>query len=254
MNTAMYWLLDVEAYDFDLKMIKGVDLTGMALIASRQLWSVIRGETVLSILIGPGVFKGVAEKGPTRIEVLEHISALLFNPSDLRYEEPLPLVDIVNPEVIDPMAVAKTEEIHSMISKLMIERGNVLVADPLLKMKFDGSIPQVAHYDERIQTIQISHVSGLQRARFILGGTHGPVYQPFAEYYQKRRYQNPQYTKIMAVSHSCFSPYQNNEITREWIIVEKFGMSDATGLAAITEEYETVLSIIHKNEDFFIYE
>ncbi len=253
-NTAMFWLLDVEAYDFDAGALKGADITGMLIIVSRQLWSIIRGNTVVSALIGPGVFKGMAKRGNIKVEIREYLSALVFNPSDLRLEEPVPLIDIVNPEVIDPLASSKTEEIYSLISKIIIEKGNILAADPLMKFRFEGNVPQMAHYDEQIKKIKISYVSGLQKAKFILGGTHGPIYRPFADYYRTGRFMNPIYTKLMMVNDSKFTKFRTNESTSDWMIVEKYGMTDATGVAAFKEEYEETLAIIHKNEDFFIYD
>ena len=50
----LYWLLDVELYDFDIGVLKKADVTGKALMISSQLWSIIRGNSVHSMLIGPG--------------------------------------------------------------------------------------------------------------------------------------------------------------------------------------------------------
>jgi hypothetical protein len=92
-QSALYWLLEVEAYDFDIGILHNADIEGKVLIISSQLWSLIRGTSVISALIGPGIFKGQASTENVKIDVLEHISALLFDPAQLRYDEPLPLVD-----------------------------------------------------------------------------------------------------------------------------------------------------------------
>ena len=70
----LYWLIEIETYDFSVGAFKGADLNGKVLILSSQLWSIIRGAKVYSILIGPGLFKGVATKDGIHVDVLEHIS------------------------------------------------------------------------------------------------------------------------------------------------------------------------------------
>ncbi|MHA1960539.1 MAG: hypothetical protein ACW99U_09920 [Candidatus Thorarchaeota archaeon] len=251
---ALAWLLDIEAYDFDIGVLSGTDITGKALVISRQLWSVIRGDKVVSILIGPGVFKGVAESGPRRIEVMEHLSALIFDPSMLRYDEPVPLVDIVNPEVIDPLSAAKPEEIYSVIRKLIIEKGNILAVDPLAKVSRDTSVPETAHYAESLQKISVSHVSGVQRARFILAGTNSPLYRPFADWYGKHKYKNPEYTKIMDTFSSRFTEFEDNETLSDWTIVEKYGTTEASGIAALQEEYQSSFAVLSQNEESFLFD
>ncbi len=86
----LYWLIEIETYDFAVGAFKGADLSGKALILSSQLWSIIRETQVYSILIGPGIFKGVATKNGIHVDVQEYISCLMFDPTQLRFDEPLP--------------------------------------------------------------------------------------------------------------------------------------------------------------------
>ena len=108
--TPLYWLLDLEAYDYDIGVFKNADISGRVLILSHQLWSILREDKVYSILIGPGYFKGVAESGNRRIEIKEYISSLMFDPTKLRHDEPVPLVDVIRPEIIDPLGATKSED------------------------------------------------------------------------------------------------------------------------------------------------
>ena len=133
----LYWLLDVELYDFDIGVLKKADITGKALMISSQLWSIIRGNSVHSMLIGPGYFRGVATSGKIRVEIGEHLSALMFDPTRFRYDEPVPLIDIIKPEVIDPLTARKPEEIITMVKDLVIEKGNVLAINPVASVKGD---------------------------------------------------------------------------------------------------------------------
>ncbi|RLI54594.1 MAG: hypothetical protein DRO87_07005 [Candidatus Thorarchaeota archaeon] len=249
----MFWLIDIETYDYDVGFLQGGDLEGKALIISSQLWSIIRGTQVFSILIGPGIFRGKVTKGKMNIDVQEFISCLMFDPTKLRLDEPLPQVDIVNPEVIDPLGTGKREEIVTLIRNLVIERGNVLAGDRLATVQTETSIPETAYYEEVFKRINVSHISGQQRAKFILAGTNGPMYRPFAEHYNKRGFINYERTKVMATPFSKFAGFVDIEVMSDWQIVEKAGYDTKTGIEAIGDEYNNVLDQIKRNEEKFIY-
>ena len=253
-QNALYWLLEVEAYDFNIGMLRDADIEGKVLILSSQLWSLIRGTSVISALIGPGIFKGQAKSGNITVDVLEYISALLFDPAQLRYDEPLPLVDIVSPEVIDPLGESKQEEIMTVIRKLVLEKGNILSGEKLMRVSSEGQLPQTAHYDEELSKINVQLVSGVQRAKFILAGTNGPLYRPFVERYNNRKYINPEMSKVMATFSSKFSKFDDQETMAEWMIVELMGVDGKTGIDAIESEYNKVLLTLEKNEDSFMFE
>jgi hypothetical protein len=253
-KTPLYWLINVEAYDFRVGAFRGADLTGTALILSSQLWSIIRETEVYSILIGPGIFKGTARKGGINVKVEEFISALMFDPTQLRFDEPLPQVDIVNPEVIDPLGTSKHEEIVTLIRNLVVERGNVLAGDALAKIEVKAGVPQTAHYEEMFKRINVSYISGEQRTRFILGGTSGHVYRPFAENFPQLHLQRPERSKVLAVPFSKFTGITDIEVMANWMIVEKAGMDSKTGMEAILDEYEKTLAIIEENKEKFIFD
>jgi len=253
-KTPLYWLIGVETYDFNVGAFRGADLSGTALILSTQLWSIIRRTEVYSILIGPGIFKGSAKKGGITVPVEEFISALMFDPTQLRYDEPLPQVDIVTPEVIDPLGVRKQEEIVTLIRSLVIERGNVLAGDALAKIKVKAGIPQTAHYEEIFKRINVSHISGEQRARFILGGTSGHVYRPFAENYPKLRLQGTERSKVFASPFNRITGFSDIEVMTDWMIVEKAGVDSRTGMEAIAAEYENTLGLVEQNKEKFIFD
>ncbi len=250
----LYWLIEIEGYDYDVGVLRGADLKGKALILSSQLWSIIRRTRVYSILIGPGIFKGIATKGNIRVDVLEYLSALMFDPTMLRYDEPLPQVDIVSPEVIDPLGEREIEEIVTVIRNLVIERGNILAADPLATVQTKANVPQIAHYEEVFERINVSHVSGVQRAKFILAGTNSPMYKPFVEHFERKKFWNRQTTKIMASPFNKFSNFADIDIMSDWMIVEKAGMDTKTGIEAIGDEYERTLSMVEKEMEHYIFE
>jgi hypothetical protein len=253
-HSPLYWLIEIETYDFAVGAFKGADLAGKVLILSSQLWSIIRGTEVYSILIGPGIFKGVANKNGIQVDVLEYLSCLIFDPTQLRYDEPLPQVDIVTPEVIDPLGVRKHEEIVTVIRNLVIERGNVLAGDALATVQSSTKIPQTVYYQEMFKRINVSHISGSQRARFILGGANGPIYRPFADNFPKLALQQIEKSKVLATPFYKFASFSDSDVMSDWMIVEKAGKDSKTGMEAIAVEYEATLAAIEKEKDNFIFE
>ena len=253
-HTPVYWLIDIESYDFSIGGFKGSDLTGKALILSTQLWSIVRETEVYSILIGPGIFKGIAKKGGIQLDILEYISCLMFDPTQLRYDEPLPQVDIVNPEVIDPLGTKKHEEIVTLLRNLVMERGNILAGDPLAKVKIEANIPQMAHYEEIFKKINVAYISGMQRAKFILGGTSGSLYRPFAQNFPKLTLQQIEKSKVLAMPFHKFASFSDIEVMMNWMIVEKSGTDTRTGMEAIAHEYERTLGVIQEDQEKYIFE
>ncbi len=253
-QSPLYWLIEIETYDFAVGAFKGADLSGKALILSSQLWSIIRETQVYSILIGPGIFKGVATRNGIHVDVLEYISCLMFDPTQLRFDEPLPQVDIVSPEVIDPLGTRKLEEIVTLIQNLVIERGNVLAGEPLATVQPKTGVPRTVHVEEIFKRINVSHVSGEQRARFILGGANGPIYRPFAENFPKLRLQQTERTKVLATPFYKFSSFSDIEIMTDWMIVETAGQDSKTGMDAIGAEYERILEVIDKDKENYIFD
>ncbi|MBD3407648.1 MAG: hypothetical protein GF411_16140 [Candidatus Lokiarchaeota archaeon] len=253
-SAPLYWLLDVESFDYDVGIFRDADLSGKALIISRQLWSLLRGSTVISGLIGPGIFKGVAESGNRRMDIMKPICALLFDPTELRMDEPVPAVDIINPEVIDPLGSVEEEEIVTVLRELVLEKGNVLAESPVAKIKGDTSVPRTIHYREMVKKIRVSHVSGVMRAKFILGGANGPMYKKLVTTFESRGYMNPERLEVMATNERVFNRFTDEEAMGEWMIVERSGFDTSVGIDAFRAEYDETLKVIKKNVDEFIYE
>ncbi|MEM2143087.1 MAG: hypothetical protein QXS20_08975 [Candidatus Thorarchaeota archaeon] len=249
----MFWLLDVHLYDYNTGVLKQAEVTGRVLILSRQLWSLLREDTVYSVLIGPGVFRGTAVSGNKRSDIIEPISILMFDPTRLRPDEPLPLVDIVNPEVIDPLETDRYQEIVTYIRKVVIEKGNVLSAGMILRHHPEASVPTTAHVIDLASRINVRHVSGEQRARFVLAGTNGPLYKSFVQTFQTRA-RSMERMKIMATPFNRFALTNESGVVDGWMIVEKAGFDTSVGLDALMQEYEATLGEVMRNKSKFIYD
>ena len=123
-----------------------------------------------------------------------------------------------------------------------------------MKVKTNVTVPMTAHSMDLLKKIHVSHVSGVQRARFILAGTNSPMYRPLVDWYKKRKYNELQRIKVMATPYGKFSSSVDIETMSDWTIVEKAGVSMSTGIEAIREEYEQTLDGVKENESLFIYE
>ncbi|MCF2137028.1 MAG: hypothetical protein K9W43_07245 [Candidatus Thorarchaeota archaeon] len=253
-SNPMYWLIDIETYDFDIGVLKGTELRGTIMILSSQLWSLIRGDTVFSMLIGPGIFKGTAQVKGRVVDVIEFVGGLMFDPSKLRLDEPLPEVDIVHPEVIDPLESGREEEIVTIIRKIIVEHGNILPGQIIMKQHTEASVPMTAHAIDLAKKIKVTHVSGVQRAKFILAGTNGPMYKRLVTHYHKRGFLNPERVKIMTIPFRRFSKFSDDEAMKDWMIVEKAGMETQLGQEAYRAEFEEVMKAIKQNEEKYIFE
>ena len=123
-NPPLLWVLDYVIPDFQLLGEK-MTLSGELLIASRQLFSFLQEEIVRSALIGPGAVKGqVLIKGkPVDVEYL--VGAVIFDPTQMRPREPIPLLDILNPEILDPLEQASEEQVQEIIRTLVVKKGSI---------------------------------------------------------------------------------------------------------------------------------
>ena len=123
-NPPLLWVLDYVIPDFKI-LGETITMKGELLIASRQLFSFLQEEIVRSAFIGPGVIKGqVMLKGkPVDVEYL--VGAVLFDPTQMRPREPIPVLDILNPEILDPLEQATIEQVQEIIRTLVVKKGSV---------------------------------------------------------------------------------------------------------------------------------
>ena len=180
-DTVIYWLLNFSMPEFQISPTITGKSEGKILIASRQLYTLMAGEEIRSCLIGPGVVQGVhyIRKIPTEFQ--QPISALIFNPTQFRRDEPIPLVDIINPEVIDPIAASERSAIEQRILSIMIRRGKVLASKKLAEVRPPTGVPITVIEEEDLVRVNISYVNGLAKAKFVLGAQNRKQYQRLLE-------------------------------------------------------------------------
>ena len=257
-ETVLYWLLDLYIPDLNLPHIKNVEFKGEVLIASKQLWTLLREDIVRSCLIGPGVVKGTILHKGHPIEVEEGVGALVFNPAELRPTAPIPLVNIVAPEVVDPLAKSSVSEIATIIEKVLVGRGMVLAPKKLTEVRRKGTIPTVEYREKFLEKIEVHLTSGAMKAKFLLGGAKRPIYSAFLKRYSKRLYEHPERLKILYVDKREFTSF-NQDAVSCWSIVEKLQAQPleekqtADGYKQFVEEYVSVLEFMKKFKEVYIF-
>jgi len=253
----LLWLLDFLAPSF--KVLGQVEtLRGDLLIASRQIWSLLKDQTVRSALIGPGVVKGsMMVKGhPVDVEFL--VGAAIFDPTEMRPGEPTPLLDIITPEVIDPLEQSSHEQVEQIIRALVVRKGKVLDPRRLVTFRVGNELPRTLVAEERMVPLRISFLSGIDKTRFLLGGQKQRIYTPFKEALQKNRFRDPSRVWVFRLDERKFETFNLPELD-EWSVVEMYQVSEeergenARTLQMLHTEYSETLKYLIGNRDFFIF-
>ncbi len=253
-NPPLLWVLDYVIPDFKI-LGKKKTLSGELLIASRQLFSFLQGEVVRSAFIGPGVVKGqVMIKGkPVDVEYL--VGAVIFDPTQMRPREPIPVLDILNPEILDPLEQASVEQVQEIIRTLVIKKGSVEDSGQILTVTTEGGLPRTLITEQRIVPKNISLISGMKKARFLLGGQKNRLYTPFKEALERNRFSDPTRIwtfRIDTMEFEAFNPASFDE----WIIIEmQPDPARSSSSSQVAEsEFNSILAYLLGNRKYFIFE
>ena len=253
-NPPLLWVLDFVAPSFQV-FGQELTLTGDLLIASRQLWSFLHEETVRSALIGPGVVKGkVKIKGnPVNVEFL--IGATIFNPTEMRPGEPIPLLDILNPEIVDPLSQSTPEQVQKIVRTIVIKKGTVTDSGRILTLRTKGGIPKTIVTEQQMVPHNIQLVTGMNKARFLLGGQKNRLYAPFKDALQHNRFSDPSKIWTFRIDKKEFDDYDSSQFS-DWVIIEM--QADPTEpmletSQAIDNEFTSVLKYLLGNREYFIF-
>ncbi|MEM3526396.1 MAG: hypothetical protein QXV37_03190, partial [Candidatus Jordarchaeaceae archaeon] len=217
----LFWLLDLQIPDLNFEFGKA-NFEGNLLITSRQLWSLLKDSTVRSCLIGPGVVLGKAEVLGKPVCVEERVGMVIFDPTEMRLDEPIPLVNIISPEVFDPLEASSTKEIERIIENISLLKGKVLVPEELTKIKHRASLPIIMGREVSLIKSEIRLVSGVDKARFVLGGKHRAVYGPLAKGLKEGKFQEYELTKILKADAKKFEKFTRKNIEPDWTIIEQY--------------------------------
>ncbi len=253
-NPPLLWVLDFVAPNFQVLGQKST-LTGDLLIASRQLWNILQGEEVLSIFIGPGAVKGRVFIKGHQVDVEFLVGAATFNPTEMRPGEPVPLLDILYPEVLDPFERTTSEQVQKILRTLVVRKGSVADPKRIITQVSGSELPRTLVAEEYMVTQKISFISGMNKARFLLGGQKNRLYAPFKEALQRGSFNNPSKIWTFRIDKKSFEPFKPLPFN-DWVVIEM--QSDLTGVTGgashlIEEEYTNVLKYLTGNQEFFTF-
>jgi hypothetical protein len=253
-NPPLLWVLDFVAPTFQV-LGQETTLTGDLLIASRQLWNLLHGEEVLSIFIGPGVVKGRVFIKGHQVDVEFLVGAAVFNPTEMRPGEPVPLLDILYPEVLDPLEKTTSEHVQKILRTLVVRKGSVSDPKRIITQVSGSELPRTLVAEEYMVTQKVSFISGMNKARFLLGGQKSRLYAPFKEALQRGTFNNTAKIWTFRIDKKNFDPFKPFPF-REWIVIEM--QSDFTGSPSdasqlIDEEYTSVLKYLTGNLEYFVF-
>ncbi len=253
-NPPLLWVLDYVIPGFTILGEK-ITLGGELLIASRQLFSFLQEEVVRSAFIGPGVVKGqVMIKGkPVDVEYL--VGAVIFDPTKMRPREPIPLLDIINPEILDPLEQASVEQVQEIIRTLVIKKGTVEDSGQILTITTEGGLPRTLIEEQSIVPRNISLISGMKKARFLLGGQKNRLYSPFKDALVRNRFSDTNRIWTFRIDKMEFEAF-NPASFEEWIIIEM--QTDPTASSSSTQvvetEFNSILTYVLGNRKYFIFD
>ena len=252
-DSVLYWLLETVIHDFNTPWGK-TNLDGKVLMASRQLWNLIKEDQIRSCLLGPGLFTATAFIKEKPIKIQQILGALIFDPTEFREDAPIPLVDIINPEVIDPLEKSSVEEVRETIEKMIVARGKVPEILKFAEIRHITGIPEVAVYEEIRTKLKIRRIGGITKSRFILGGRYRSYYEPYVEAMKKGDYRRPRRFKMLVVPEKQFTAFNEKNLTG-WIIVELNPTLDPSldSYSQFQTELNWVLDFIQDNEGAYIY-
>ncbi|MEX2703742.1 MAG: hypothetical protein Q6352_000500 [Candidatus Freyrarchaeum guaymaensis] len=250
----LFWLMDLQIPELNFEFGKA-DFNGNILITSRQLWSLIKGSMVRSCLIGPGIVLGKSEVLGKPVHVEERIGMVIFDPTEMRLDDPTPLVNIISPEVFDPLESSTSEEIERIIENITVQKGKILVPEELAKIKHRAALPITMGRDVSLIKANVYHVPGVERARFVLGGKHRAIYGPLVKGLREGRFHESALTQILRADIKKFTPFTRENIEPDWTIIEQYPQISTKHDAynQFVKEYQIVLDTIYKNEEAFLY-
>jgi len=227
-DPTLFWLLDLYIPQYQIAM-GSVDFKGHILATSKQVWNFItthekEEETFMrSCLIGPSVLYGYTSRGIRKVKTL---SGVIFDSTELRPDKPIPVLDTINPIVIDPMATSEEENDYQSPSKLM---------GYFAKKTFENT-------------------SGIDMARTYLGGRHKDKYNIFVNDIESGVYRFPERLPILEISQKKLINLDKRNLA-QYIIVELNPVFNPNldTFSQFVEVYNTTLEYMLSAKEYYFF-
>ena len=220
----LFWILELYVPEYQSKM-GSFQLEGYILATSKQLWNLIftdeeTGETaVRSCLIGPAVMNATMSIGGRPIPEVKTISGVIFDSTELRPDRPVPLLDIIAPDVIDPTATADEEQITKEIRIIEFTKGQKMGDEVLTKVQNNHLIPKRLLGNLVKKTLTVKTTSGVNNAKVCLGGLHRDKYRLFVDAIKSGTLRVPEGRPLLDVAQKKLITFDRDNLS-EYVIVE----------------------------------
>ncbi|MHA1409949.1 MAG: hypothetical protein ACTSQY_06535 [Candidatus Odinarchaeia archaeon] len=251
----VFWLIDCYIPNLELKY-GTLDFHGKLLIISEQLWSILKGSEVRSMLIGPGFLYGKGEIKGYPVEVKEPLISIILDATELRPNQEIPLIDLMNPDVIDPTSKADMQSIVVNINKIFRKYGQTFFQRKLVEIKEKGKIPVTVGVEDVSQSINVKTFSGRDKLRFVLGGENNKLYSNLKKLIESNKFSSYKYMNILRSDTKKIVHVDSSDELDGWIIVEKSAEispdEPVSFIQSVLNEFNRVMNEIRKNIDYYI--
>ena len=125
----------------------------------------------------------------------------------------------------------------------------------ILTVTTEGGLPRTLITEQRIVPKNISLISGMKKAKFLLGGQKNRLYTPFKDALERNRFSDPTRIWTFRIDTMEFEEFNPRNFD-EWIIIEM--QTDPTVASSssqvVESEFNSILAYLIGNRKFFIFE
>ena len=219
----LFWILELYIPEYQNQM-GSFELEGYILATSKQLWNLISTSedeetTVRSCLIGPAVMNATMSIGGRPIPEVKTIAGVIFDSTELRPDKPVPLLDIIAPDVIDPSAKSDEEQVTKEIRIIELAKGQQIGDELLTKVQTNHLIPKRLLGNLIKKTFTVKTTSGVDNAKVCLGGLHKDKYKLFVDAVKSGKLRIPEGRQLLDVSQKKLIAFNRDNLS-QYVIVE----------------------------------
>jgi hypothetical protein len=251
----LIWLIDTLIPGLSLSYGK-LDFHGKLLVISEQLWTIIKNNEARSMFIGPSVLAGKGFIKGYPVNIIEPLIAVILDATELRPNMEIPLIDLMNPDIIDPYSNTDTQQIITTIRRVIRKRGQVLFERKISEIKSKASIPLILDEEEEEIKVTVKSIPPAKITRFLLSAGYHQIYSKLVSFIKEDVFKNNM--NLLRADEKYLKPLKSACNLEDWLIVEKTAeITDITPPNFITEvlkEFENVLKEIYVNSEKYLIE
>jgi hypothetical protein len=220
----LFWILELYIPEYKTKL-GTFQFEGYLLATSKQVWNLITSNeaeeetSVRSCLIGPSVMSGSMLIGGRKVPEVKPLSGVIFDSTELRPDKPVPLLDIISPDVIDPTSKSEEEQIIKEIWFIELIRGQKVADEILAKVQENHLVPKKLIGNLVKKTVEVRYTSGIYNAKVCLGGLHRDKYKIFVDAIKSGKFRVPEGRPLLDVSQKKLVTFDKQNLSR-YVIVE----------------------------------